>query len=139
MKKIRFELQIYCTTGFDDEEDIALLNVGTFTQMLDATRIIEHANLNRHSSKYKKEDKEELADLKELMETRSGENIAMLGEIIGIQCIYEDSKGVEVKMTLSDDSGVSGTAKVNTEEHENEYKKLLGEAKKLASGIMNLN
>lgn len=134
MKKIKFELQIYCTVGWDDNEDIALLEVDTFEYVLEIAKILKdkkHSNCSEETIKAYRE-------IKESLESISGEEIAIVGEVIGVQCLYEDDKGVRVGMTLSDNSGVSGWAKVDSEEYDNEYKRLLTEAKKLATNIVRL-
>lgn len=136
MKKIKFELQIYCTVGWDDNEDTALLEVDTFEQVLEVSTVLKNRGLVSHNRNEK--TIQAFKEIKEYLESNSGEEIMMVGEVIGIQCLYEDEKGVRVGMTLSDNSGLSGWAKINSEEHENEYKRLLAEAKKLATGIMKL-
>ena len=136
MKKIKFELQIYCTVGWDDNEDTALLEVDTFEQVLEVATVLKNRQLVSHNRNEK--TLQAFKEIKESLESKSGEEIMMVGEVIGIQCLYEDDKGVQVGMTLSDNSGLSGWAKVDSEEHANEYKRLLAEAKKLATSIVRL-
>lgn len=133
MKNIKFELQIYCTTGWDDEEGIALLQVGTFSQILEVVNVLRTSIQNRSE-----EERQMFDDFKSEMESENGKEIMYVGEVIGIQCFYEDEKGVRVEMILDDESGVAGQAKVNSQEHNNEYKRLLSEAKKLATSIVRL-
>lgn len=136
MKRIKFELQIYCTVGWDDNEDTGLLEVDTFDQVLEIASTLKKRN--RASHKENEKTLEAYKEIKEAMVSKSGEEIMYVGEVIGIQCLYEDDKGVQVGMTLSDNSGVSGWAKINSEDYDNEYKRLLGEAKKLATNIARL-
>lgn len=136
MKKIKFELQIYCTVGWDDNEDIALLEVGTFEDVIEVSTVLK--NRQRVSHNHNEKNNEAYKEIKEELESESGEEIFMVGEVMGIKCLYEDDKGVSVGMTLSDNSGVSGWAKINSKEHDNEYKRLLAESKKLATKILRL-
>lgn len=136
MKKVKFELHIHCTVGWDDNEDTALLEVDTFEQVLAVANVLKNRQLVSHNRNEK--TLEAFKEIKEQLEAKSGEEIMYVGEVTGIQCLYEDEKGVRVGMTLSDNSGVSGWAKINSEEHNNEHKRLLGEAKKLATQIMRL-
>lgn len=136
MKKIKFELQIYCTVGWDDNEDSALLEVDSFEEVLKIAATLK----NRQRVSYNRNEKtlDAYKDIKEALESNSGEEIMFVGEVTGIQCLYEDEKGVRVGMTLSDNSGISGWAKVNNKERDEEFSRLLGEAKKLATGIIRL-
>ena len=138
MKKIKFELQIYCTVGWNDDEDTALLQVDTFTEALEIANVLKEWEKNRHRGGSNDKVKQAYQEIKESLEPKSGEEVMMVGEVMGIQCLYEDDKGVTAGMTLSDNSGVSGWAKVNSEEHENKYKEQLAEAKTLAKKIMKL-
>lgn len=133
MKNMKFELQIYCTTGWDDNEGIALLQVGTFSQVLEVANVLSTSVQNRSE-----EERQMFDELKDEMESENGEEIMYVGEVVGIQCFYEDEKGVRVRMTLDDESGVEGQASVNSQKHNNEYKRLLNEAKKLATSIVSL-
>ena len=133
MRDIKFELQIYCTTGWDDEESIALLQVYTFSKMLEVINVLNTSEQNRSE-----EARQMFENLKDEMESENGEEIMYIGEVTGIQCIYEDEKGIRAKMTLDDDMGIEGKVNVNSQEHNNENKRLLNEAKKLATKIVSL-
>ena len=133
MKNIKFELQIYCTTGWDDEEGIALLQVDTFSKMLEVIDVFNTSEQNRSEEQHQM-----FENFKDEMESENGEEIMYIGEVTGIQCIYEDEKGIRAKMTLDDDMGIEGKVNVNSQEHNNEYKRLLNEAKKLAAKIAGL-
>lgn len=136
MKKISFKLQIWCIVGWDDNEDTAFLEVDTFEEVLRVGTVLK--NVQRVSHNRNEKTQEEYKEIKDTLESNSGEEIMSVGEVVGIRCFYEDDKGMQASMELSDNSGVSGWAKTNSEEHANEYKRLLGEAKKLATQIVRL-
>lgn len=136
MKKVTFKLQIYCTVGWDDNEDIGTLEVGTFGQVLEVESVLKNFHSVRPQND--KEAVEEYKNIKDAMESDSGDEIMSVGEVIGIQCLYEDDKGIQVEMSLSDNFGIDGSVKVNVDEYENEYKRLLAESKKLATEILKL-
>lgn len=138
MKNVRFELQVYCTVGWDDNEDTAILEVGTFTDIIDTVNVLKNYEKARSNLDRDSKVTEAYKEIKEELKSESGEEIIFVGEVIGINCLYEDDKGVRAGMTISDDSGVSGWAKVNSEKHNSKYKKQLSEAKKLAANIMRL-
>ncbi|MEK4026319.1 hypothetical protein [Sporosarcina sp. FSL W7-1283] len=137
MKKIKFELQIYCTVGWDDDEDIATLEVDHFEQILEVVSILDDFERSRGSNR-SQEVLQAYNNIKEDMKSNSGEEIMMLGGVVGIQCSYEDSMGIRAEMALSDNFGIDGSVTVNSSEHENEYKRLLADAKKLATSIVKL-
>lgn len=136
MKKVTFRLQIYCTVGWDDNEDIGTLEVDSFSQVLEVASVLKKFHSVRPQND--KAIVEEYKNIRDEMESDSGDEIMSVGEVIGIQCLYEDDRGVQVEMSLSDNFGVDGSAKVNGAEHENEYKRLLAESKKLATEILKL-
>lgn len=138
MSKVKFELQVYCTVGWHDEEDIATLEVSTFTEVLEIAHVLKSWGVNRHANKEDEKIIQMYREIKESLESESGEEIMMVDEVIGIKCLYEDDKGIKSEMTLNDNSGVSGWAKIDSEEHENKYKQQLNEAKKLATEIIQL-
>lgn len=136
MKKVKFKLQVLCTVGCDDNEDIATIEVDSFSEVLEISSVLK--KFNNVSSQQNKELKEEYVNIVDSLVSNSGEEIMIVGEVIGIQCIYEDEKGIKAEMTLNNDFGVDGWVKVNSTEYENEYKKLLEKSKKLATEILKL-
>lgn len=137
MKKIKFVLQIPCYVGWDDEEEIIEYEVGIFDEVLETAFVLKEYERTR-GLQQDPEIKQKHRDIKEEMSENTDEEINMLGEVEGIYCFYEDEKGVQAKMELSDHSGVSGWVTVNSEEYENEYKKRLADSKRLATEILSL-
>lgn len=131
--QIKFELMMYCTTGWDDDESTAFLEVYSFDEIVQATSI-----LNKHSSFYSDEERDLYNDYRSRMETENFKDISYLGEVRGIRCVYNNEKGISGVISLDDEYGADGHVKVNNQEHANEYKKLLAKAKSLACDITNL-
>lgn len=131
--QIKFELMMYCTTGWDDDESTAFLEVYSFDEIVQATSV-----LNKHSSFYSDEERNLYNDYRSRMETENFKELSCLGEVRGIRCVYNNEKGVSGVISLDDEYGADGHVKVNNQEHANEYKKLLAKAKSLACDITNL-
>lgn len=133
MKNIKFELMFYCTTGWDDDESIALLEVYFFSDLLKASNV-----LSKDRRSYTDEENRLYDEYRERLTTEDGKDLSYLGEVIGIRCFYEDEKGIRVQMSMNDEDDISGCATIDNYKYNDEYKKLLGEAKRLASDIMTL-
>ena len=131
--QIKFELMLYCTTGWDDDESTAFLEVYSFEELVEATTLL---NKNRHMMN--DEEQENYDEYRKRMESENWKEISYLGEVRGIRCVYNNEKGVSGVISLDDEYGADGHVKVNNQEHANEYKKLLAKAKSLACDIANL-
>lgn len=132
-KKIKFELMFHCTTGWDDDESVSLLEVYFFSDLLEAANLF-----NKDRRSYTDEESKLYDEYRGRLDTENGEELSYLGEAIGIRCFYEDEKGIRVQMSMNDEEDISGYATIDSQKHHDEYKKLLGEAKQLASDIMRL-
>lgn len=137
MKKITFQLEISCWVGWNDDEDTALLAVDTFSEVVRTATVLEQFE-NARFANDKKHIRDEYQEIKEALVTESGEEISNLGCVMGLRCIYEDDKGIQVTMQLSDNFGTDGTAKIDSAAYDNEYRKLLGQSKSLAAEILKL-
>lgn len=137
MKNLKFELIVDCSVGWNDEEGTATFEVGTLQQALDAVVTLERVEMSC-GSEMSKELREEYEELKEMLESDSDEDIMFVYGVSGIQCVFEDDKGIKGRMVLSDVSGVDGRVHVNSSEYENEYERRLSQAKHLANEILEL-
>lgn len=104
-----------------------------FSDLLKAANV-----LSKDRRSYTDEERQLYDEYRERLTTENGEDLSYLGEVIGIRCFYEDEKGIRVQMSMNDEDDISGYATVDSQKHSDEYKKLLGEAKQLASDIMRL-
>lgn len=128
--QIKFELMVYCTTGWDDDESTALLEVHTFDEIVQAASILNKDIHNRSES-----EQELYTGYRNRLETENGEDLSYVGEVVGIRCVYDNGKGISAVISLDDEKGADGRVKVNSQEHANEYKTLLAKAKSLAADI----
>lgn len=131
--QIKFELMVYCTTGWDDEEGTAFLEVYTVDEIVEVASFF-----NKDIHTHDESERKLYTDYKNRLETENGEELSYVGGVVGIRCVYDDGKGISAVFSLNDEEGQTGRVKVDSQEHENEYKTLLAKAKSLACDIANL-
>lgn len=132
MIKRGFEVEVYCTTGFDDEEEIGALEVDSLSEIFEAHTILEKVKERKGLTTKENELYEEM---KERMKTESGEDVVMTFGIRGIRSTYGDSSGVTAVMVISDEEGVDGVVKIDKTEFGNNAQRVLNEVKNLSDQI----
>lgn len=138
MKKVEFFALINCNTGWEDNEEVGELRVGTFNQVLEFAEVLKKNSRVSERRNMSLDEKELLEYCKKNVKVPSGQSISFLGTVQGIKGVYEDEKGTRAELSIDDDYGVDGSIKVNNEKYNNEYKRKLKEAKNLAIEIAKL-
>lgn len=118
MEKVKFFALIHCNTGWDDDyEELAELEIGVFSQVLELAEVLKKNSTISERHKMSPEERELIDYCKKNVKTPSGQAVSFLGTLQGVKGVYEDGKGTRSELSIDDSFGIDGSVKINNEEN----------------------
>ncbi|MBM7715384.1 hypothetical protein JOC94_002371 [Bacillus thermophilus] len=138
-----FKLQVYCTTGWDANEEIVELEVDSFSEALRIANTLKvYDSLVAIPKSALSEDQKEIIthfkEIREELESESSGTIMYVGEVEGLVARKESKDGLTVELVLNNNEGVSSWHKIDGQQYHSECLERLEEAKRLAAEIKRL-